>query len=768
MAWNTTNKAVTVGEQKAIPYGAPVSTNAANQDRGYYDGWDIERVYKEGVKKVTWVYRCIDAIAGNQARLPMIGRQGNKPDGEVVADAEILDLLNLRSNPGEDAYAFRYRLSAQLLTSTRGSFVEILRGKGGKPIALHLLPPQYTSPVPDQKKFVKAFQVHLPGQPRTFLNPADVLWFKHPHPLDPYLSMTPLEAAGVAVEIEVLAKFYNRSFLLNDGRPGGLLVVRGEMDQDDKSELQMRFRGNVQRAGSVSVIASEEGVDFVDTGANPRDAAYIQMRQITKEEILSAFGVPESVIGNAAGRTFSNALEETRVFWLETMPQHLHMLARGFDALDPDLWFDFNTAEVPVLMSAEQEKHRYFMQEFQSGTITANEYRVSTGRKKVESDLADSMLANPNLAPIGNTERKLDFPAGGAPGMPGMPGMPMDGAMPPGGAPPMPPPEQGKLPMAAPDGSAVPPEGQVAYADGSFAELPAGDPRPEYELSANVGTFATKQAPVVDEWDTKAEQDADRWVEIMDTSLERLFDRQQRVVLEKATGAKARKALASRELSVEQVFDLPVWNKQMREDMAPLLTAIVKDAMVTAGNSAGSQTDPSVEDVQAYVEEQMARMEKANTTTQEELAGAILTALALNEDDEDSSLLLKAAIIAIFAYLLAKRRRKIAEHEAQAAYNAGVWLASRQLGDTAGDGAFGADSIGDEGPAGSSGRGTPMKTWVTRKDGQVRDTHRLLHGKSVPVADGFVVDGVLLRFPGDPLAPPELTINCRCRLRFTP
>jgi HK97 family phage portal protein len=765
MAWNTSNKAVTVAEQKAIPYGAPVSTNAANQERGYYDGWDIERVFKEGVKKVTWVYRCIDAIAGNQARLPMVGRHGNKPDGAIVVDDEILDLLNLRANPGEDAFAFRYRLSAQLLTSTRGAFVEVLRGRGGKVIALNLLPPQYTSPVPDAKKFVKAFQVHLPGQPRTFLNPADVLWFKHPHPLDPYLSMTPLESAGVAVEIEVLAKFYNRSFLLNDGRPGGLLVVRGEMDDDDKSELAMRFRGNVQRAGSISVIASEEGVDFVDTGANPRDAAYIQMRQITKEEILSAFGVPESVIGNAAGRTFSNALEETRVFWLETMPQHLHMLCRGFDPLHDELWFDFDTSKVPVLMSAEQEKHRYLMQEFQAGLLTANEYRDGTGRKKVEADLADSMLANPNLAPIGNTARKLDFDQGAAPGMPGAPGMPPgpDGGVPPAA----PPPEPGKLPAPAPASEGGVPDGMVQMADGSVVQRPPGEPTPEYELSAHVGTFGTKQAPgsgFPASWDTKAEADADRWVEIMDTSLERLFDRQQRVVLEKATGAKARRSLSAKELTVDQIFDTQVWNRQLREDVAPLLSAIVKDAISTSGSATGRPTDPSSPEVQAYIDQQMERLEKANSTTREELAGAILTSLAMNESDEDGHLLLKAAIVAIFAHLLAKRRRRIAEHEAQAAYNAGVWLAAEQVASQGGRPAGAVEAGGDA--AGPTGGIPVSKTWVTRMDAQVRDSHRLLHGKTVPLDEGFEADGTVLRFPGDPLAPPSLTIGCRCRLRF--
>jgi phage portal protein BeeE len=81
----------------------------------------------------------------------------------------------------------------------------------------------------------------------------------------------------VAIEIENLAKIYNRNYLLNDGRPGGLLVVRGEIDEDDKEELRNRFRGNLARAGHTTVIAADDGVDFVDTSANPRDAAYVQM-----------------------------------------------------------------------------------------------------------------------------------------------------------------------------------------------------------------------------------------------------------------------------------------------------------------------------------------------------------------------------------------------------------------------------------------------------------------------------------------------------------
>lgn len=426
MAWNSkaynlTN--VQPLQEKKVPLGAPAALVTRNgyggTDRGYKDGWNSERAYSEAMSKVTWVYRAIDAIASNQAKLPMILRSDNRRDGAIVTEHPLLSLVNNQSNMGEDAYNFRYRLSTQLALSTRGVFIEVIRDGSGAPMALQLLPPQNTAPVPDPKNFVKYFEVSLDEHKTVKLPKDDVIWIRRAHPLDPYLSMTPLEPAGIAIEIEMLAKMYNRSFLQNDGRPGGLLVVRSEISDEDKMELQSRFRGNIARAGAVGVISSDDGADFVDTATSPRDANYQAMREITKEEILAAFGVPESIIGNSSGRTFANAAEEGKVFWRETMQPHMELIARPMSMLSHDHVFEFDTSTVPVLVLAKQETAAFAMQEYQAGLLSVNEYRETVGLKKVESDLADSLLSNPNLTPLANTEKPMDqgaAPGAGAPG----------------------------------------------------------------------------------------------------------------------------------------------------------------------------------------------------------------------------------------------------------------------------------------------------------------------------------------------------------------
>jgi hypothetical protein len=528
----------------------------------------------------------------------------------------------------------------------------------------------------------------MPTGDKVIMKPDDVCWIRRPHPLDPYLSLTPLEASGVAIEIENLAKLYNRNYLLNDGRPGGLLVVRGEIDDDDKEELRNRFRGNLSKAGHTTVISSDDGVDFVDTSASPRDAAYIQMRQITKEEILSAFGVPESVIGNASGRTFSNAAEEIRVFWMETMLPHLEPLARGLDELDDKYYLDFDTSEVPILMLYKQERDRYLLQEFQTGLISANEYRTGSSRKEVEADLADSLLMNPNLIPIANTKKKMEenqammgeqqgMP-GQPPGMPGMPpGMP---GMPPGmpgqpgmeGAPPPLDPNtmQGAIAESM-AGQATPPAGDLAQTTIPSEAITQGMPQQQMatagERQASIETKSLSET-----YDEKCQTAIERWSEILARSIERLLERQQRVVMEKSSGAKAKKALSAGTLDIEQVLAVDVWNRQMEDDIKPVLTSIINDSFDSrkefkSENGIKVKSIPTI-DVVKTIESHLMKIKSLNSDISSEIYNLMIKSFDFSNEEERLRAF-RQGIGEMYANLLAHDQFEIAESEARS-----VWL----------------------------------------------------------------------------------------------
>lgn len=55
--------------------------------------------------------------------------------------------------------------------------------------------------------------------------------------------------------------------------------------------------------------------------------------------------------------------------------------------------------------------------------------------------------------------------------------------------------------------------------------------------------------------------------------------------------------------------------------------------------------------------------------------------------------------------------------------------------------------------------------WNAVMDHRTRDTHRGMNGQTRLPGIAFTSpSGARLRYPGDPLAPPEETINCRCHL----
>ena len=159
-----------------------------------------------------------------------------------------------------------------------------------------------------------------------------------------------------------------------------------------------------------------------------------------------------------------------------------------------------------------------------------------------------------------------------------------------------------------------------------------------------------------------------RWEEILDRSLERVLERQQRVVLEKVGGKKARDFLASGSLDSESILNMDTWTKQMDEDIRPVLSAIVKDSKSIYAEKSAQYAGPSASDIHAHLDAQMTRIKSVNDDTRSLLDMAIFNSFGIKNEEERLSAL-KTSIVGIYTDLLVKIRPEISSAEARRAWD---------------------------------------------------------------------------------------------------
>ena len=685
----------------------------------YKDGWDVERGVNEALNRVTWVYKAVYAISSNAASLPIAQRKGDWRIGEMQYDAPILNILNRNANPAQDAFTFRFMLSSQVLLSQRGAFVEVIRNRMGDIAALVLLPPQYTFPIPDPDVFVSGFSVEYPNTPKRIVDAKDVLWFRFPHPIDPFKSLTPLESAGLAIEYDYYARVFNRNFMVNDGRPGGILLLNGDIEDEQAEEIQRRFKGstgsNIGGAGRTTVMSAESG-QWIDTSTNQRDAQYIEARQMNKEEILLAFGVPESVIGNASNRTFANADVELEVFWRETMVPHLTLLERGFDRLDEDTttFFSYDLSSVAILSRDDRERSAFHLEELKQGAISIDEYRELTGRKPVG---IDELLVPTNLSPVVMQTNSSGEPQDGAPLNPNQ--------------------RPGRRPNDQPD-KPVPEADTTQPKPRQESAEPTQDPTPRSIFTPPLTPLAheIEEGKEINGLADRRVRQISRLEQSVSLQIGSLLKRQERVVMEKAASKRVKEKWDSGEgIKAAEIFDVEVWDKQLITDAKTWVGSIFLDGAIEIASTKMEAINPDDVSLDDVMSPRIKAVSSINQTTLKNIEKIIL------EHRSKSHQEFVTALRAWFSQAFASRVKTIARTEVGGTFNAGLLWAAKKLGYT-------------------------KKIWVHKSGDSSREDHMELAGHEIGIDEPFVVDGKSIMYPGDVDGSVSSNMNCSCTLLF--
>lgn len=562
--------------------------------------------------------------------------------------------------------------------------------------------PSRVEAVPSRDRMIDHYLYEVNGQ-KVKLDYEEVIQFRSMNPNSLIYGQGDLSATKMSVTTDIFAQVWNKAFFGNSASPVGLLQTDQTLPDNVRKRVieswKTMFRGPKQH-GKNAIL--ESGLKFSKVSESAKDMDFVNLRKELRLEILAAFGVPPSIAGLLEFANYSNMKEQTRTFWTNTM--------------------------IPLIRNVEQTlTFRAEQLTFESNRVFQADLSVVEALREDEKYKAETAQMYVNLGiPVNDVIDALDLPFEHI--------------------------EGGDMPSPS-----IAPIGLAGKLETKKIDKKESDPDQERENKRYV------------EWkqfDDLMNQKENRF----ESSMRSYFGSQKRRILKKYRDNISRIIISGKanvgiidkaknrffgtpiqierkqiEDTVNLIFDLENEVNLMAKKSERLIRGVYADFAIRMGRRIDPTFDFNLQDpiAQAFINSKTLNLStQANQFTLESLTDAtveeVQDAIALGLSESETIEQISGRINDIYDFAQKGRARRIARTEVLSASNAGSQDAMEKTG-------------------------VVTKQWLSSRDSLVRDTHFGLDGQEVGIQEPFQSPGgSLLKFPGDPAAPPGEIINCRC------
>lgn len=320
-----------------------------------------------------WVYTCIMTIAN---AVCSVGFKILK-NGEEAKDNETKELIR-HPNPHQTWYEF-LETTIMYLELVGNSFWEEVKNLEGNLVAIFPLRPDRMKIMPHPKYKIAGYK-YLPERGGQILyTPEEITHIKYPNPLDEYWGIGPSAAAQNSLTLDFWSIAYNKGYFMRGAEPGVVLETDRFLSEQAYNRLldnwEKRHKG-VNRSHRPAIL--EEGLKYkaIDNTTH-KDMQFIEIRNMSREEVLAAWRVPPAMVGLLSGASYATAREQRKTFWMENI---LPKLSRIEDVINTSLMpgeleFKFKSNAIPSIVEDEQVAAEIVNRYISLGIITINEAR---------------------------------------------------------------------------------------------------------------------------------------------------------------------------------------------------------------------------------------------------------------------------------------------------------------------------------------------------------------------------------------------------------
>jgi len=326
--------------------------------------------------QIDWIYAAVTRIAEACAMIPFQVYKRNEEDITPESNHEFERLI---CNPSP--HFSRYELWEQTIIhlELQGNAYWFLAGDtAGTPSQIEILRPHEILPHPHRTQYIDYYRLERNSKV-TLVPPERIVHFKRYHPRKKYVGLSAIEAATRSLGLEDSTYKYNRSFFGNNARPSGILqtdqVLSPETQRRVERAWKERFKGEDSAHKTALMMG---GIKFQQVGLPPKDAEFVTMKGLNRDEILAIYGVSTSNLGIVKDVNKSNAEAMYNMFIRDTIKPKLIAMAEKITSaiLIPKYGIDYLGKFDEVSTETKDQSLTEMGIVAKAGVLTVNEYRA--------------------------------------------------------------------------------------------------------------------------------------------------------------------------------------------------------------------------------------------------------------------------------------------------------------------------------------------------------------------------------------------------------
>ncbi len=272
----------------------------------------------------TWVYACTSLIMGTGASYEWSIVSPDRKRSEVKNPPG--DLMDLLMYPNEDMTYFDMAEDAFMDMELAGNSFWLLDQQNGlgQPLAMYRLEPEYVQVVADNRDN-KIGYVYTAGNVQIPYELGEIMHFRTRNPIPRigrFYGMGTVEAVLREIISDLSQSMHLTAFFTNGARISGVITSAEPMTPQQFDQIRLQFQEEYGGSSNAyKLLIADGATKYQPISAPPAALGIPELKKLSKDALLSAFGVPEFLLGGAAQAGIYKMEEAQNVLYRNLLPK---------------------------------------------------------------------------------------------------------------------------------------------------------------------------------------------------------------------------------------------------------------------------------------------------------------------------------------------------------------------------------------------------------------------------------------------------------------